>query len=203
MLGHPNVLEEAGLEPASSALSVLGNPLPPASNKPTRGSAPQVASECIRNPRRLLTCAAASRLTAFQVLRCAPVCATPPLVTCAGLEPATRPFERRFARPLRVARHETRRCVRGHEQPLSIGASCRNRTRMNWLEASCLSHSAKPASYQLRFVVFVSRTQQNRALARKRHIELSFTYAASPLQFQTIRYQPSRQRFRFRTDANY
>jgi hypothetical protein len=56
------------------------------------------------------------------------------LVTCAGLEPAIRQCERLFARPLRVARR---------------GVDCRNRTRVIWLEARCLSHSAKPTFRKL------------------------------------------------------
>jgi hypothetical protein len=99
----------------------------------------RVASQCIRNPRRFLTCAIPVRFAGDQVFRCAYPFALPNpflfnlifdprdfrrksprvLVTCAGLEPANRQLERLFARPLRVAR---------------LGVDCRNRTCVFSLE---------------------------------------------------------------------
>ncbi len=106
------------------------NPLPAASDKPTRDSSPRVASQCIRNPRRLLALSIPVRFTGSRF----PVrflCATlSELVTCAGLEPATRQFERLPART-------TSRCTPSVSREIlsSVGADCRNRTRVTWLEA--------------------------------------------------------------------
>jgi hypothetical protein len=120
----------------------------------------RVASQCIRNPRRFLTCAIPARFAGDQVFRCAYPFALPNpflfnllfdprdfrrksprvLVTCAGLEPANRQLERLFARPLRVARHAL---------PGIAGVDYRNRTCVIWLEARCLSHSAKPTIWKL------------------------------------------------------
>ncbi len=88
-------MEEAGLEPAYSALSVLGNPLPAASYKPTQDSSSRVASQCIRNLRRFLTCAAAITLTESKFCGALPFAllphvklVTPPImVFLQGLEP--------------------------------------------------------------------------------------------------------------------
>ena len=77
------------------------------------------------------------------------------VVTCAGLEPASRRCERPFARPLRVARREDPRyepCeTRASssrvrlEHARAVGAACRDRTCVSSLEDWCLSHSAKAA----------------------------------------------------------
>jgi hypothetical protein len=130
-LARDHKVEETGLEPAYSALSVLGNPLPAASYKPTRDFSPRVASQCIRNLRRFLTCAAAITLTASKFCGALPIALLPhvklvtphvKVVFLQGLEPRLISVLSTVPLPIGLKKH---------------GANYENRTRVSCMASRC------------------------------------------------------------------